>query len=404
MTLGVPVCILITWTIVGQSSGAQFSSVASLYDYLSGRSYKYIRPETDLQNPTKLNFSFHLSNLQALDENAGLFSVAGYFEITWIDHHLVWDPALYGGKHDIRLPKTALWTPHILVGNPYSKVKVVDLKDSTVKVYADGSTQWVPADSYQAACDSDVTYYPFDTQTCTIEIVPWQFWTNEIEIGITSNTTSVTYFSPNPLWDYISSRVYNKTTEVIVEMTFRRRPAFFMVNIMFPIILLGALNLFVFVLPADSGERVGFSITLLLSIAVFMTVIADSLPSTSSPRLSIVCTKLVSDFGISGLVVLCTIFGLVFHHRDESVPVTPFWKKLLKIKQLCLKCRKNENYGNGKDGDTEDKLSSAVVNGADTPTWKDVRSFIDRFCLIFFAVVFVVSNLAFFLDIVVGIK
>lgn len=410
LTFLVQLCLFIAWTFVGNTLGAQFSHVASLYDYLSGRSYRYVRPETDLNTATKVNFKFNLVNLQTLDENAGLFSVAGYFEITWYDRQLTWDPNSYNGQDKMRLPKTAMWTPHILVGNPYSKIKVVDLKDSTIDVYANGYAVWAPAAAYQSACDSDVTYYPFDTQACAIQVVPWQFWPNEIEVGISSATVDVTYFSQNPQWDFISSNVYNKSTEVFIEMTFKRRPAFFMVNIMLPIILLGILNLFVFILPADSGERVGFSITLLLSIAVFMTIIADSLPSTSSPRLAIVCAKLIADLVISAVLVLFTIFGLVIHHRDDSHPVTPFWRKAMKLKQLCqLKCRKrSSDTGDTNEIGTEDenmnKSATNEENDKSCVTWKDVRRFLDYFCLIFFTIVIFISNFAFFMDIVVGIK
>jgi hypothetical protein len=44
------------------------------------------------------------------------------------------------------------------------------------------------------------------------------------------------------------------------------------------------LNVFVFLLPADSGERVGYAITMLLAIAVFLTISSDSLPAMSNPH------------------------------------------------------------------------------------------------------------------------
>jgi hypothetical protein len=50
--------------------------------------------------------------------------------------------------------------------------------------------------------------------------------------------------------------------------------------------LMCILNIFVFLLPADSGERVGYAITVLLAIAVFLTISSDSLPATSNPRIS----------------------------------------------------------------------------------------------------------------------
>ena len=55
------------------------------------------------------------------------------------------------------------------------------------------------------------------------------------------------------------------------------------INIILPILFLNQLNVLVFMLPAESGERVSYSLTVLLSIAVFMTIVGDTLPRTSEP-------------------------------------------------------------------------------------------------------------------------
>jgi hypothetical protein len=51
----------------------------------------------------------------------------------------------------------------------------------------------------------------------------------------------------------------------------KRRATFALLNLILPIFTMGILNLFVFLLPAESGERVGYAITVLLSIAVPVT-------------------------------------------------------------------------------------------------------------------------------------
>ena len=54
----------------------------------------------------------------------------------------------------------------------------------------------------------------------------------------------------------------------------------------------------VFALPADAGEKMGLSITVLLAYAVYLTLITDAMPNTSM-QVSIViemcsCTDAVS--------------------------------------------------------------------------------------------------------------
>ena len=43
------------------------------------------------------------------------------------------------------------------------------------------------------------------------------------------------------------------------------------------------LNTMVFVLPTESGERVGYAITCLLSLSVYMTFASEGLPDSSKP-------------------------------------------------------------------------------------------------------------------------
>ena len=58
----------------------------------------------------------------------------------------------------------------------------------------------------------------------------------------------------------------------------KRRPGFFIVNIVMPVVLLSALNIMVFLIPVDSGEKISYGITVLLALSVFLSIVADMLP------------------------------------------------------------------------------------------------------------------------------
>ena len=61
----------------------------------------------------------------------------------------------------------------------------------------------------------------------------------------------------------------------------RRKPLYYVMNIMLPCLMLSLLDLLVFCLPPESGEKVSLGITVLLSFSVFLLVIADNVPQTS---------------------------------------------------------------------------------------------------------------------------
>jgi hypothetical protein len=76
----------------------------------------------------------------------------------------------------------------------------------------------------------------------------------------------------------------------------------------------------VFLLPAQSGERVGYSITVLLVIAEFQTIASDNLPNVSKSHLSLLCIKLFVDMILSALgtlIIVTLYFYLIPGISDE---------------------------------------------------------------------------------------
>jgi len=97
------------------------------------------------------------------------------------------------------------------------------------------------------------------------------------------------------------------------------------------------LNVFVFLLPADSGERVGYAITVLLAIAVFLTISSDSLPATSNPRISTI-SLLFTDVFISAIFVILVIIGLRFYHQRNKYKVSNTATQFVKFMRF-LRCK-----------------------------------------------------------------
>jgi hypothetical protein len=61
----------------------------------------------------------------------------------------------------------------------------------------------------------------------------------------------------------------------------KRRPLFYLFNMVMPCILITIVALLGFYMPPESGEKVSMGITTLLSIVVFLMIVAESMPPTS---------------------------------------------------------------------------------------------------------------------------
>ena len=59
-----------------------------------------------------------------------------------------------------------------------------------------------------------------------------------------------------------------------------RRSLFYVVNLIFPCLLIYAVSFLGFFLPTDSGDKVNLEITVLLALVVFLLIAGETLPPT----------------------------------------------------------------------------------------------------------------------------
>ena len=79
--------------------------------------------------------------------------------------------------------------------------------------------------------------------------------------------------------------IYNCCVEPFPDIMFyvrlRRRVKYYFMNIIIPCIILSFLCLAGFLLPPESGEKITLGLSVLLTITVFMLMVADKMPQTS---------------------------------------------------------------------------------------------------------------------------
>ena len=182
----------------------------------------------------------------------------------------------------------------------------------------------------------------------------------------------------------------------------RRKSLFTTINIILPIVLLFVLQLFVFILPAESGERVGFIVTMLLAIAVFLTIISDGLPKVSEP-LPAICYYLLVALCLSTLMTVAVIVNLAIYYKEGTVPACLASVTNIILCRCCkTKLKKRQViYKQWSDGipdlhmiekDIHNCKNHSLKKDAPIVNWKDVSKAIDILCMLFFLVSFTVLN------------
>ena len=93
---------------------------------------------------------------------------------------------------------------------------------------------------------------------------------------------TVTYlilnFKSKPIDSNNNIKSYPNVTYYIV---IKRRPLFYVFNMIMPSVLITIVGFLGFFIPPDSGEKVSMGVTTLLSMTVFLMVVTDSMPPNS---------------------------------------------------------------------------------------------------------------------------
>ncbi|XP_060932426.1 neuronal acetylcholine receptor subunit beta-4-like [Limanda limanda] len=86
-------------------------------------------------------------------------------------------------------------------------------------------------------------------------------------------------------------------------------------QLLIPCVLISTLALLVFLLPADSGEKISLGVTVLLSLTLFMLLVAEIMTSDSVP---LIAQYFATTMVIVGLSVIATVLVLQYHHHDPD--------------------------------------------------------------------------------------
>ncbi|GFR82082.1 neuronal acetylcholine receptor subunit alpha-7 [Elysia marginata] len=206
-----------------------------------------------------------------------------------------------------------------------------------ISVKSSGMVHWEPGIITETSCAVNIGKYPFDTQVCDIRFLTWMHTNKTLTVGPEIDKINMDALLPNGEWDitrteakeyrYPSTyRMGTDHTGVTFVVHLRRKRFFYVLNTIIPVVMLSCLNVLVFILPSDCGERMALAVTVLLAFTVYLGIISDNIPKTSE-SLSLLAIYLTSLLALSTASVVCAGIVLNIHYRDPSHPVP----RLLKL-------------------------------------------------------------------------
>ncbi|XP_065936799.1 neuronal acetylcholine receptor subunit beta-2-like [Magallana gigas] len=358
---------------------------------------KSLRPASNQVSPTDLKVSFNLLSINKLDELEEKLVTTAYLTLSWKDEFLTWDRTQFR-INKLTLPQNWVWKPDFVLKNGFTEFKELGGSFYYVVLAFDGTLSWKPYQVFQSQCSIDVTYFPFDTQTCNIQFTMWSHYTYQVTLSSSSSSVEMDDYKVNKVWKITSTsqNIDNSGSNSIVTYTLnlKRKPGFYVENLVTPILFLGVLNILVFIIPADAGEKMSYCVTVALGFIVFLTIISSELPanSDSTPYLS---KYLQIQIFMGGIALVISAVQLRLRHKSEQQKVyTPF--KLLVKAAFCKKFKAKVSCKDKATPVYEQNKEIQDMKTYDDPityTWNEVSSAIDFVMFWIYIFVYCISTI-----------
>ncbi|XP_052705927.1 neuronal acetylcholine receptor subunit alpha-6-like [Crassostrea angulata] len=386
--------IVLTFSTFGTVCGVSTTEYKNLQKTLMTNYSNKVRPVQDQDDTVYVMTSFILADLNDVDAVQQRLVTTAYLRIVWIDEFLQWDKYTTGVER-LYFKQKDIWIPDIVLKNGVNKFEELGGEFYYLAVSPNGEVEWLPYLVFESKCDIDITYFPFDTQVCDITFISWSFTKLEVNMTLFEDSPSVDFydFVENSVWGIKSTGARRSQSDfadstVTFTLHLHRKPLYYVMNLILPVVLLGVISLLVFVIPADAGEKMSFAVTVFLSFAVFLSIISMQLP-VNSEKTSLLGVYLVFQMSIAVATIIVSAFQLRLHHRCEERKVGTFYRGIVRIER-CLRCVKFCSDKNSKKKYDWRNDSCEPKVDYDDVGWKDVSSAIDFVCfwtMLFFGII-----------------
>ncbi len=271
--------------------------------------------------PTEVTIEVVVRRILAIDVRASQFEAAATLRAEWSDKDLLVEECaselVYTDDAATEMLRTTIWSPQFVVADA-KRPRATSAR--RVSVDCEGTV------SYQERFTTTVFQlfenlheFPFDGHRISFEIRSLgtpssqqvtfiQFPESERNDSLAADKLTEKYDSEQ--WDFAieESRISDAPPSVTTVMRIDRKTRYYWMNVIGPLILIVAISWTVFWMGPNLAERLGVSITILLTVVAF-----DFLTSAGLPRLSF-STRLDAFYVASYVLVAFTILVSVSRH------------------------------------------------------------------------------------------
>jgi len=327
--------LCIVW-LFGTAASQMYGNMSRLKSHLLTGYQSDILPR-DTQEPVYINFSSHFFLNLETDEMKNTASFMIGLLLSWTDINLKWNTDDFNGIEEIYIKQTDIWAPKILITSS-TTLAVINNSEKLLKIRNDGNVTVMYAQTVELFCEYNMQYWPFDSAICFVGFMVEDYDDKAVHLISKQNSPVLNRLS-SPAWNFELINRNSQYDSFCIRLT--RQSAFPLSSIIFPTVCLLLINPFVFLVPQESGEKISFSLTLMLATAVFLTIISDEIPKASDP-VPLICTFLLTAVVECVVIIGLVILNMRIFYRKPDSKVGQGFRLLVKLSRLnCLACCNN---------------------------------------------------------------
>eukprot|EP00794_Sanderia_malayensis_P007494 gene7494-8325_t len=302
------------------------------------------------QAPINVNISLTLLQILKVDEKNGIFSSSVWLRLSWKDNSMKWNSSEYGNVTEMRVSPDRVWVPDIFLLNNAEGSFEVQGALAKLIIRSNGVIIWSNPALYKSSCSLDMTNFPFDDQKCLLNFGSLTYNTSSSDIFPEKNEVETFRYVKSGEWVLMGTsakrllRHHDRllkhqdndqpSSYVTYTITIRRRTLYYIMNFILPCVLIAVLTILVFLLPPESGERVSYGITVILSFTMLLLMLYEKLPVTSDSYPLIAEYYACTTFQVSIALAICC-WVLRFYHHDPPMDEIPRWVKVFVLNWLA---------------------------------------------------------------------
>ena len=233
---------------------SDMDTINNLTSYLFRNYNAYQKPSYELD----IGIDVQFNQLISIDEKNQIMTSSFYLGVEWKDVRLEWNMNQFD-EDEILVPVNKLWLPDLYIINTADVNGFISISSNNFGlVNHDGTvTLLINLCLLKTRCPINIAGFPFDSQTCNIQIGSWSFDNKQISFSGKDSSFETKDYIDNAVWNITkvsieekeTSKRLSNSTDLILKINIKRRPTNYMLNNLYPCFVLNVVTLLTFWIP-----------------------------------------------------------------------------------------------------------------------------------------------------------